>query len=1421
MIPSLVATEIRAALVEYLASTFALADDEVRDAVSEFLQDQAEGIFRGPYLKVRTPFRSVDPNTWTSPIDSLPDGFVPYEHQAKAFERLATAEGRTPSPTLVTTGTGSGKTECFLLPLLDHCARMRAAGQQGIKAVILYPMNALASDQAGRIAEAIANNPMLAGVTAGLYVGETGRHSNMGPDHLIDKREVLRVDPPDILLTNYKMLDFLLLRQEDRDLWAVNEPDTLQYVVLDEFHTYDGAQGTDVAMLLRRLGATLRMATDEAPLGSATPVATSATLGSGAGAIAELCGFATKIFGANFDEQSVIGETRQTIQEACGAPDYLLPIPDAASVAHLDSLDDVAAHFCIDPEADEPAAIDTPVALGKQLLSHPLTQAVLAAVGDQSRSWSDAVAEIVARAPTWGRALMTGAGDDVELALAQFLRLLSSAQREQNGRERPLFSIEVQLWVREVSRLLRTVSDKPSFRWRDSAAGSDEDEVARNPGDELPAVYCRRCGMSGWMALGSEINDAYSVNPNSIAKAALHRSPLIRTMMRSHPDDGQCRWYSPSARQLLEPPSNEDDHSAQSDDRVPVLVSDSEDDARAQRCPGCGERDAVRFLGLAVASLASVSINTLFASVHLDESERKLLAFTDSVQDASHRAGFFGGRTHRINLRAIMARVIRANGEVTLADLGDLLLAEAETDRDRFGLVPPDLIQDTIIRTIWSDGPTSPEALPLLASRMGFEADLEFGLRARVGRTLELSRVAAAEVRLPDTADIEGVIAEEVQRLIGHPIELTKVTIYVQGLLERMRLRGGLNHELLAPFVDSGGKQWFVWGGRPHGLPPFTPDQGRPSFFTTATKGDLDSVTAPPGPSPSWVVDWASRSLGLVPAHAVQLNAFALQLLAKTTDAVVFAKTANGNTIYGVDRGHVHIVDVPDIETPDGDGDGEPQHSQVRCQICGHTHVTPPLSVERWVGTPCLRYRCVGSFEASHPRGPHYYRNLYRSGITRRVVTGEHTGLLGRAPREDLERDFKEGTKPHAPNVLTATPTLEMGIDIGDLSAVMLTSVPRNPASYIQRVGRAGRATGNSLVTTFVKTDTHGLYYLAEPEAMLAGDVRPPNCYLDAIETLERQYIAYLFDRAADQTIDAAVLPRQISHLLKDGMEPGGLLAELLAASTDSPDHAERFLALFGSQLAPTTVDRLRSFAAEDISVTVQSAIARWKHQEKELSDRRGRLAKSIDRLEAKPDPTRDEEELKNLRGQRAAVVRLLKDHRNEYTISALERLGLLPNYSLVDDSVTLTATLWSRDDKDEFQTRVIDYKRSGRLAIREFAPGNSFYAGGHRHTVDALEVGSAQEPLYEQWRLCPACGYGEIEKLESLPKACPRCASAAIADTGASHKLLRLRASMASGSEENARVFDERDDRRRQQYEIMTAIDVEPGVQSLSLIHI
>jgi len=138
-------------------------------------------------------------------------------HQQQAFERLS---GEDSVSTLVATGTGSGKTECFLYPILDYCWRHR--GEPGIKALIIYPMNALATDQAHRIAKLIHENPDLRGnITAGMYVGghEAVASKVMGMDCIITDRDMLRQSPPDILLTNYKMLDYLLIRPQDALLW--------------------------------------------------------------------------------------------------------------------------------------------------------------------------------------------------------------------------------------------------------------------------------------------------------------------------------------------------------------------------------------------------------------------------------------------------------------------------------------------------------------------------------------------------------------------------------------------------------------------------------------------------------------------------------------------------------------------------------------------------------------------------------------------------------------------------------------------------------------------------------------------------------------------------------------------------------------------------------------------------------------------------------------------------------------------------------------------------------------------------------------------------------------------------------------------------------------------------------------------------
>ena len=250
MIPSVLSSQVRRGIEDFLRTTFPVYTRHFDGVIERLLAAASEQIFKGPYVSVKLPFTpgTSGPNYFPD----VPMPYRPYLHQERAFARLHGTPARS---TLIATGTGSGKTECFQYPLLNYCWQKR--GEPGIKAIVIYPMNALATDQARRFARIIHDNPRLHGtLRVGLYVGDREGHAGnmvMAAEQVITNRDTMRLHPPDILLTNYKMLDYLMIRPIDTPLWQGNGAETLKYIVVDELHTFDGAQGTDLACLLRRL----------------------------------------------------------------------------------------------------------------------------------------------------------------------------------------------------------------------------------------------------------------------------------------------------------------------------------------------------------------------------------------------------------------------------------------------------------------------------------------------------------------------------------------------------------------------------------------------------------------------------------------------------------------------------------------------------------------------------------------------------------------------------------------------------------------------------------------------------------------------------------------------------------------------------------------------------------------------------------------------------------------------------------------------------------------------------------------------------------------------------------------------------------------------------------------------------------------
>ena len=504
------ALEAQYSIINYLKATFSFRERDVDKAFYDYILNPPTSMFKGPYVRLQLPFvRANDGDT--IPLEIKPN-FPSFSHQLQAFQRLHTEGGHTPEPTILTTGTGSGKTESFMFPLLDYCHKNQH--RNGIKAIIMYPMNALATDQAKRLAETIWADPRLKGkVTVGLFIGE-GKDKNkyptmMGEHNVIENRNMIIDSPPDILLTNFKMLDYGLMQSRFHNLWVHNFEDTdlLKFLVLDELHTYDGAQGTDVANLIRRLKLKLNL-----KRGDLCPIGTSATIGSGAEAPQLLSEYATTVFGEDFTTASIITENRETSDVFFGKTEIDEFFPRLSKIRSTRlQIDENYAIYLKNQrtlwQLDE--RIDA-VQLGLELKKLKIVRELVALVDNTYVTVAELTERLSAINEDFRRLPQLdteGSYNPKEEVIISLFALIAEAKV---SAKLPLMYVQVQLWVRELSGILRELSDTPRFTWK-SDIKADSDTKA------FPAYFCRDCGASGWLMVKhdnkerfeNEINDVY------------------------------------------------------------------------------------------------------------------------------------------------------------------------------------------------------------------------------------------------------------------------------------------------------------------------------------------------------------------------------------------------------------------------------------------------------------------------------------------------------------------------------------------------------------------------------------------------------------------------------------------------------------------------------------------------------------------------------------------------------------------------------------------------------------------------------------------------------------------------------------------------------------------------------------------------
>lgn len=1485
---------------EYLATSFSLANPETSAALKAFLESEDGGMFYGPYVRTRLPYaRAAD---CSGLLEWLPAEFTPYHHQAEAFRRLrsksdgvgssestssaAFAESgftgvRRPSPTLVITGTGSGKTESFLYPVLDHAMRMRSLGQEGVKALLLYPMNALANDQADRLARLISSESELAGVTAGILTGDQrGDVTAVAEQSLITSREHMMASPPDILLTNYKMLDQLLLQPKYREIWKKSAT-SLQYLVLDEFHTYDGAQGTDVALLLRRLGLQLKAQQPEGflgeysslPLGRVTPVATSATLG-GDDALADVCAFAETIFGEPFSPDAVVGERTLTYDSWAEEISARFGRREPGPMPDLDQIRAINAAIASDDSGRDHADVVLEVfrttlweasadleSVIAAYAVHPLTEQLLKAAATARplvrRPGEDTVAlppevlgEIVVRS--------IGVDDATEfvthlLTAVAHVRALAGEEYGFGGKRLP--GVETHLWVREVSRIDRAVTPTETgevFRWSDDGRITWDDSSAV----WLPACYCRTCGRAGWMTALEAGTDAMVLESGDIRRLSIeHRErtrPLIDATnelrkatesgldLTEFSDEGGRRalmWFHTETKQLNRTaPSEREGAEGLS---VPVLTYTgltAEEHAQEQTCPSCGEKDSIRFIGSRVATLLSVGLSNLFGMPELSAEEKKTLVFTDSVQDAAHRAGFVQSRSRAFGIRSLMHAAVAGKATVEQLPLRVVEAADASAEpaRARYEILPREIVETSSFRPFWDEAVPARdrrEATAKALNRLALDSALEFGARAHLPRSLVYTGAVNAYV---DAADSEllgaarTAISGVTSSMFDPQLDDATLLGWVRGLLELMRTRGGIYSPLLRDFIVADGNTWKLNNryAKALGVPGF-PKGGAPEFPRSGpVLDDKDRGITPLGSPRGRYAVWSANVLS-ISTHDAATALTALFRELALGGVVKTISTVSGGTTYALDPSRVVV-----------EQDSHPE--MLQCVVC-HTPLGASAPVRVLLqGCPCPTPGCVGHLEEETIE-ENYYSRMYTSSHPRTVVAKEHTGLVPKDERLALEKAFRgvDGTlPPDAPNVLVATPTLEMGIDIGDLSTVMLASLPTSVASYVQRVGRAGRLTGNSLVLAFVQGRGVTLPKLNQPLSVIAGTVTPPAAFLSATEILRRQVTAYLID-TLDIPSFGLQLKDAVSVFSTRKLSLVQVLQDYVAGSAFSSDEVLRddssvalrvdeFLDAVGTDVVDeTTLSEVRQWVLTvggPDSDTLTGELCRrqqqWDGEVKTLRARLDVLQARNAELAAKVDPNAgtdkaDPELEREKRTTKAAFKRISRDlseiFQGEHWVSSLERYGLLPNFTLLDDSVELAVVVSQLNPSTlQFDPETFELSRGVSSALTELAPGSTFYARGIAATVDAVELGADGADL-EQWRLCPACSYGEKVNPGSAITACPQCGEKGFADKGQVVDSVRMRRVSAEVDRSRASIETWQEERRNAWFQTTVCFDAPP----------
>ena len=1401
--PVVFTEKVLQSFLRYQLRAYPFADPRLHGQMRELLSlDEAREspLLQGPFVSLSRPFSSgaavadlaAEGLLHQHLEQRIPDDISQlYRHQEKAIRAIV--GGRS---TLVSTGTGSGKTECFLYPIVSRCLRLRDEGAAaGISAVIVYPMNALAEDQLMRLRSLLAGT----GVSFGMYVGktperegdvggvrlppgssradyeaqlETVRKAKSGesvfPAEEACSREAMRSagGQPRILLTNVKQLELLLTRQRDAELF---QNARLDYLVFDEAHTFTGAMGAETACLIRRLRAFCERQAEDTVC-----VATSATIVDTERPETARA-FASRFFGVPEGSVETVGEDYE--EELWSEERWLPAAPPQGDTAEL-LADCVEA---VEEDTDGP--------------------------GDAVRSSYRAIASRDLDDEPWPEALY-GA-----LARSEIVYRLNEALHQ----PRPLHELPPELQ----EAIGREITEAEILAWLTLAA------AARSAGRPLlrPVVHAFVRGIPGavvsfphgadeprlWLAAEDEIDHgempAYEDAERSGETRSAHLPVLTCTTCGQHYYEAHLEDFSFSGKR----PGGGEPHpdgvvwrkldEAREGKRVVLvdrLIGGDEHDAEDEDGPGPGQRsgknEAANVLERRTAPVylcrhcgaahersggdclacgapgprirlhavqqkpdksgvltSCLSCNALggrggggryreparpvrasnAADVHVlaqdmvHNSERpRLLVFCDNRQDAAFQAGWMKDHARRFRLRSLMADGLK-QGHRSVGDLTWFLDDALEKDEALSRALIPEVWVVARRETVGRRHPDERRKFLRMQvlREISESARQPLGLEPWGRMKVDYAGLDASLPWIQDHTNRLGLPPESMREGVAAALDYVRRqrVLYDAEYLTftRYRLRGDLE-------IQQG---YIRWSGGPKGV----------------------KLKRGPGDDRSRVLQWLSdggqttmrqmaAKWGAEPEQIEELLRSLFEMLAERgLLKQVQLRGARDRPL--PNAGGVYQVDADRIEL-------SPHHGVYRCRSCR------ARTVRLTPHDRCPAWRCNGTLEWL-PEDPDDYDLQLLDGGYSMLRPEEHTAMVPNQERERLENLFKG--QSDAVNCFVCTATLELGVDIGSLDAVLMRNVPPLPANYWQRAGRAGRRHRMAVDLTYCRPVSHDRAYFAQPEKLLAGRVDPPAfnlsndvmvskhvnaSVLTGLQRLSREGSTATGGLTAGEKEQIRMalercLPWRVSSWLFEG-------GSVRTVPFDFGPLAEVIRRHRGTLLAETEAAFTQGWPEEDAEAATPAALGRCvdsfsaglEEAERSLRRRLEWALAQMERLHAtrRQHGTLNPEDdalfrrcdrlVKRLKGQVRPDRRDAQGHHDANTFNVLASQGFLPGYGLETGSVQAMAEVpvWHSG------ALAFNLPRPTGIALREYVPGNLIYANGHRFVARRFLRGGGED---------------------------------------------------------------------------------------------